>query len=171
MWTLRFVSPSGQSCEAHMASSAWEPHGTFPARSRANPAAARTRFMWLSAAGSPCPQLPARPTAPCQQADWHSFHRGRAGQRWRKARRVTQAVWLQKTLPNTQAAWLLISPKREKIHSLSYRVFPNLHFHLSSDTWVSLHTQGKNVPQNRGVPGSLASLISVACPHFIYLLS
>lgn len=64
-----------------------------------------------------------------------------------------------------------MSLEREKIHSLSSTVFPNLHFHLSSDTRVSLYTLGKNLPQNNSIPGNPASLIPVACPRLIYLLS
>lgn len=111
------------------------------------------------------------PTGLCQQMDLHFFHWVGAGQWWRKARWVTWAIWFQKTLPSMQAACLLISLEREKIHSLSFTVFPNLHFYLSSNTCVSLHTQGKNLPQNNSIPGNLANLIPVACPRLIYLLS
>lgn len=49
--------------------------------------------------------------------------------------------------------------------------FPQLAFSSVIKYLSSLHTQGKNVPQNHGVPGSLASLIPAAHPHLIYLLS
>lgn len=75
-------------------------------------------------------------------------------------------------LPSIQTAHLLISTEGEKIHCFSSIFFsPNLHFDLSSDTPVSLHTQGKNLPQNDSIPGNLANLIPMACLCFIYLLS
>lgn len=110
------------------------------------------------------------PTGLCQQTDLHFFHQAGAGQWQSKARRVTLVTWFQKMLPSTWAPSLLTSLEMEKIHSLSSMVFPNLHFYLSSDTHVSLDTQGKNLPQNNSVPGNLA-IIPVACPCLIYLLS
>lgn len=62
-----------------------------------------------------------------------------------------QAVSFQKEPPSTQAARRRVSPEGEKVPSIRSPLFPNLHFHLSSDTRVSLHTQGKNLPQNNGV--------------------
>lgn len=62
-----------------------------------------------------------------------------------------QAVCFQKEPPSTQAARRWVSPEGEKVPSIRSPLFPNLHFHLSSDTRVSLHTQGKNLPQNNGV--------------------
>lgn len=126
-----------------MVSSAWEPCGTFPSRSRAIPYRCRT---WLGLGCSA--ERQARPCSARQQTGWHFFHHVGVG---RKARRAMQAVWFQKKPPSMHSAHCRVSPEGQQVPCVWSPLFPNLHFHLSSDTRVSLHAQGKNLPQNNGI--------------------